>query len=350
MSIVSRYKRGGVWYLRTSKRYGFLRISTHTKDAKIAEALRLEEERRLLFGGSGNRMNAVSPVRFSEFVAAFIEAKAGEGRAYNTTETYRYSLNNLGFFLGEDKRVNEITLDDFEHFAAARRAGTIVAGKKTLKPASEKTIRNDLITVAVAFKWAERKKYVRENPAKHLELPKKVKRPPRNLRAEEMKSLRASIADEEFRDVVDFYHLTGIRRSEGVALRYSEHVDFERKVLTIPQPKQSDYKEFPIREDLRRVIVRMKVRAGGDDRIVRYGEGALTKLFRKYADDAGLPKKLTFHSLRHTFATNLASSGVDAWTIQTLLGHKDPESTRVYVHAYNQNLREALDKLPVTPN
>jgi len=75
------------------------------------------------------------------------------------------------------------------------------------------------------LRWATRQRYIGQNPAENLELPKRVKAPPRYLTREDYLKLRSSIDDEEFRDVVDFYLLTGIRRGEGLLLKIEEHFD-----------------------------------------------------------------------------------------------------------------------------
>lgn len=56
---------------------------------------------------------------------------------------------------------------------------------------------------------------------------------------------------------------------------------------------------------------------------------------RRAVSDAGLPKKATPHSLRHSFATHLMERGVERQNIQALLGHRDPKSTEVYLHVSN---------------
>ena len=53
---------------------------------------------------------------------------------------------------------------------------------------------------------------------------------------------------------------------------------------------------------------------------------------------AGLPKSVTPHSLRHSFATHLMEAGVEPKNIQTLLGHWDPKSTEIYLHTSNKSL------------
>lgn len=64
----------------------------------------------------------------------------------------------------------------------------------------------------------------------------------------------------------------------------------------------------------------------------------LEQVMRRSVRDAELPAGATPHSLRHSFATHLMEAGIDPRTIQTLLGHRDPKSTEVYLHVSNKTI------------
>lgn len=167
---------------------------------------------------------------------------------------------------------------------------------------------------------------------------------PRALTYDEYLRLKHVIGDEKFSDIVDFYLLTGIRRSDGIKVT-ADNFDFERTVATLPQHKQGTHKTIPISEDLAEVVRRMIACAGVGQSLIQIHPSTLTNRFRSLRRRAGLPRPITFHSQRHTFASWLAALGTDFKTLQEPIGHRSSEATQTYVHAFNPNKRSAIEKL-----
>jgi integrase len=388
MGLVWKQRIGRVWYLSYAEELGRKRRSLHTENKNLAERIRWEEEKDFHERKHGLKPELVQKIRFSEFAALFINRKKLDGKAESTIDGYTSTLNAFGFFLNKryeqkgDRYVNEITAGDIERFADYRRTGLPPAErpinvtelrpmnlmeKRQRAPKSVKTIRNDLINLKVVFAWAAKKRYLLENPCEDIELPRRVKQAPLYLRPSEYLKLMESIdayvlemkgkKDKQsrrraadamtFKIVLQFYLLTGCREDEGCSIRPSTDLDLEtpRPVLRVPMSKVGDYKTIPIESELLPIIQELLKRCDGRDVLIPMHPDSLYHAFKNHAKRAGLSGKLTFHSLRHTAGTWLAAQGVGLRHLQDFLGHSDAQSTQIYIHSVNDELRQQLAKL-----
>ena len=76
----------------------------------------------------------------------------------------------------------------------------------------------------------------------------------------------------------------------------------------------------------------------------RLSARAIQAIISRYARAAGLGKRVTPHTLRHTYATDLLSRGADLRSVQELLGHKNVATTQIYTHITNKRLRDIHTK------
>lgn len=344
MPLVSKFKRSDTWYLRYSRSIGFRKLSLRTGDEKLAEAIRLNEEHKHTLSRAGITKPIARKIRYSEFCKLFLLHCQAKQLAQNTLDAYFYALNGLGQHIAADLYVQKITPAIIEEYVTRRH---VVGKGKVMRPAARKTIRNELIALSTALRWAVKNRYLNENPMNDVAIPKRIKYPPRYLRDVEYLSLKRIARGTDMADIIDFYLLTGIRRSDGPLVRIAQHVDMRLGIIQLPQEKSSDWKAFPITAELRPVLKRLIASAHGSDQLINRSADNLTRRFRKLAKDAGLPANITFHALRHTFGTKLASLGVGFRTIQEAMGHSDPDSTKQYVHAMEGEVVNALRKLKI---
>lgn len=160
--------------------------------------------------------------------------------------------------------------------------------------------------------------------------------------------------------IMELLFSTGLRISELVKLN-RDHLDFETReigiigkggrprVVFLSDTAVSWLKKYlAFREDsYKPLFVRYsgkKVGKGQGEEGIRLTPRSVQRAVEKYVKKARLPIKITPHGLRHTFATDLLSSGADLRAIQEMLGHKNISTTQIYTHVTNPQLKEIHKK------
>ena len=83
----------------------------------------------------------------------------------------------------------------------------------------------------------------------------------------------------------------------------------------------------------------------GQDNQTQYSERSVQNVVKNAVKKAGITKKVSPHTLRHCFATHLLDAGIQLPYIQTLLGHKDVKTTRIYTHVTTQSISHVVSPL-----
>jgi integrase/recombinase XerD len=151
--------------------------------------------------------------------------------------------------------------------------------------------------------------------------------------------------------MLELLYATGLRVSELVALE-TRHISFQGDYLTI-KGKGAKVRAVPFgrwaREKLTLYIneVRPRLLKGVSSPFVftnrsgkRLSRQGFWKLIRRYALTAGIDKRVTPHTLRHSFATHLLEGGADLRSVQAMLGHADISTTQIYTHVDGARLKK----------
>jgi len=173
---------------------------------------------------------------------------------------------------------------------------------------------------------------------------KNPKKLPEIFNHDELKLLFASTENQKHRVMLMTAYAGGLRISEVIRLR-TKDIDSGRMLIRIENSKGGKDRYTILSQ---RLLVELrsywkKYRPKDFLFPSPIKDGPLSRatpglMFRATKLKANIAKKVTFHSLRHTFATNLLESGVDIRTIQILLGHSSIISTTIYLHVARKDI------------
>lgn len=184
-------------------------------------------------------------------------------------------------------------------------------------------------------------------------------RMPELLTPIEIARLLAAVPSVTVRTILMLAYGAGLRVGEACRLCV-EDIDSRAMVLHIRQAKRGRERHVMLGARLLealRAYWRVRRPAGpelfpGRGHAATFSRAAVSKALKKAARRCGIAKRVTPHTLRHVFATDLLEQGVDLRTVQVLLGHASLRSTALYLHvsvARVQRLTSPLDRLPAMP-
>jgi len=286
--------------------------------------------------------------RSEEIVDRFLDAIWMErGLSQNTLGAYRADLMTLCRELAKaGKTVDAATKSDLLDFIAQR----VESGAKPRSTARQ------LSSFRRFFRYIVREGLRSNDPTVDIEMPRIGRTLPKTLSEDEVDALlNAPNTDEPLghrdRAMLELLYATGLRVTELINLRQSQ-INFNQGVLRIvgkgdrerlipigdeSQRWLKDFMNGPRMEILleRQTDYLFPTRRGN-----RMTRQAFWHIIKRYADKAGVRKKMSPHSLRHAFATHLLNHGADLRVVQMLLGHSDLSTTQIYTHVARERLKD----------
>jgi integrase len=210
----------------------------------------------------------------------------------------------------------------------------------------EATINRELAVLKTLFTKAVLWGYAHKNPVKEVRLFKEERTPIRMLSAEEREKLFTASPDY-LKPILLMALKTGMRHGEILNLKWSE-VDLAHETISITHTKSKKLRQIPIHSELDaalRQLPRISTTVFCDDRGRPLNpQGKIRKDFDDLKAAAGLPE-LTFHMLRHNFASELISKGADIRTVQEYMGHSSLRMLQRYAHVNKGIWRSTIQLL-----
>lgn len=204
-----------------------------------------------------------------------------------------------------------------------------------------------------------RTKQLSENPVADLEYPKLRKSLPKYLTLEQSSALLQAVSGQnEKRDyaILMLFLNCGIRRSELVGLNLTDVYEDRIRVVGKGNKERVVYFGTACRKAIDAYLVERNKKVLTDNRALfgsrdgnRISVTAVHRLVKKAFLQAGLDaSQFSAHKLRHTAATMMLSGGVDVKTVQEVLGHENLNTTQIYTHIENTELKIAAEANPLS--
>ncbi len=268
-----------------------------------------------------------------------IETIQLKGYSRNTLETYRNEFSQFLIAI-KNHEVNE--------FSADRLRDYFLYCINTLK-LSENTIHSRMN----AIKFYYEQVIGREKLFINIPRPKKKLQLPNVLAISQIERLFAQLENLKHKTMLYLAYSAGLRVSEVVALQIKD-IHSERMVINIKGAKGKKDRTVALSEGIlllvRKYYLEYKPKEwlfegqyGG-----QYSDRSLQKTFQRAKNGAKIIQSVTFHSLRHSYATHLHEAGTDIKLIQELLGHNYIKTTLRYTHVSKrtiENIKSPFDNL-----
>jgi site-specific recombinase XerD len=283
----------------------------------------------------------------TQSLALFLTALRGQNYSPKTLRAYGDDLRQ---FLGwveknrvdwdHPKRFSRVDIEGFMGYLAGQRMTGVTRVRK-------------LAAIRKFFTFLEENRLIAGNPASTVKGARREEKEPGILYKEQYKALLYEASDHvrDYAIIMTFLQ-TGIRLSELVNLQV-EDVDLEHRVLTVRQGKGKKDRHIPLVDEAVKAL-RNYLRYRNTELIMDNDIFFLAKngtslnvssvkyIVAKYVKKAGIRKKVSVHTLRHTFGAHKADKQMGIATLQELMGHKKKETTLKYIHLSKTNLRQEM--------
>ncbi|MEM5777888.1 MAG: tyrosine-type recombinase/integrase, partial [Candidatus Aenigmatarchaeota archaeon] len=201
--------------------------------------------------------------------------------------------------------------------------------------------------------------FISKNPFRNIKLPKRQINEKKFFDYDEFISLISKEKNKKLRLLFLFDFFTGLRLSEIVNLKWDD-INFSRNYITVGnetfQTKSRRIRKVPLNSIAIQILEELKIYKGISKYVFSksnsfpFSSDYISKRFKKLLRTNGFDEHYSFHSIRHSTASNLARLGISLPIIQQILGHSDIKTTMIYTHTNFNDTLTAVQKLEGTRN
>lgn len=297
-------------------------------------------------------------MKISDHIKEFLEyCEVVQNRSGKTLENYHHYLKRFEDFLSEPMEPKNLTLQKIQNYRIYLNRFLDEKGRQL----SIKTQNYHIIALRAFLKYLTKNDVKTLAPEK-IELSKIPARTVEVLSREELDRLFQAVDQtrknsSRDRAILETLYSTGLRVSELANLN-RDQVDLKRREFMVRgkgrkprivflSSRAVDYIESYMKErddHLKPLFINSLKGDILDEEKRRLSTVSIENMVRKYSLRAGIIKKVTPHTLRHSYATELLINGADIRSVQEMLGHSSITTTQIYTHVTDKKLKEIHDK------
>ena len=213
-------------------------------------------------------------------------------------------------------------------------------------------------TLKAAFTKAVVWNYIQENPFNKIKAPKTIQSYPAFVTFDELQIIINKTEKNFLKPLFHTAFFTGMRLGELVNMKWN-WIDFQNNFITIKcdesfTTKSRKERYIPVNSTLKNILTGIQpkiINITNDDFVftnkigIKLNEGFVSKVFKRAVRQSKLNNKIHFHSLRHSFCSNLVQKGVSLYVVKDLAGHQNIKTTQIYSHLKKENLMAAVNLL-----
>ncbi|MDD5067040.1 MAG: tyrosine recombinase XerC [bacterium] len=293
----------------------------------------------------------------NDHISRFLEYLDSE-KVYSglTRKSYNEDLMQFSRFL--QKRPGELIreIGNIDHLVIREFLSDLVKQEY-----SKKSILRKLAAIKSFFKFLYMRRMVERNPADLVSSPKLEKKLPHFLYLDELNEMLDFVREEDFESVrnkavIEVLFSTGVRVSELVGMDLADidqdsslvkvrgKGNKERLVVLGSSSLQALKKYIPLRNHLLKALNRKEEALVINQKGSRLTDRGVRYVLQTIVKETALARKVSPHTIRHTFATYMINNGCDIRVVQEMLGHVSLSTTQIYTHIMKNKLKDVYEK------
>ena len=260
-------------------------------------------------------------------IEAAIEKECNRRRySDRTIKTYIYCVNR--FLKSTEKSIDKISKKDVRLFLESLSEKGRTGNTMNVYHMAIRFLFEDVLNKRI---WVD---------IKYSKVPEKL---PTVLSKEEIKKLFSAIKNQKHKLMAQLMYSAGLRVSELINLKIKD-MEINKNYGWVRNGKGGKDRLFIIATSLKSELLKFIEEEKANDWLFisqkgkKYNLRSLQQIIKKAGKEAEIQKRISSHTLRHSFATHLIEDGYSVSEVQSLLGHKSPETTFIYLHTASPNM------------